>query len=186
MLFILQREINRYRTNGLGNTLVALAINVTFFLTWFPFCRLIWPRYMQIRQDYNLEPYIHADVWLFIQSIIIFWSSALIFYFIYTGKYQFIEQWRVKDNEDDVWPWESLDLESWRKLFKRSIFFNLLNQVFLSTSFALITEYFQIYAPHSFDIKMLPSLSVFFAQIVFCCVMEDLTFYINHRILHLP
>jgi sterol desaturase/sphingolipid hydroxylase (fatty acid hydroxylase superfamily) len=118
--------------------------------------------------------------------MIIFWSSALIFYFIYTGKYQFIEQWRAKDNEDDVWPWESLDLESWRKLFKRSIFFNLLNQVFLSTSFALITEYFQIYAPHSFDIKMLPSLSVFFAQIVFCCVMEDLTFYINHRILHLP
>jgi hypothetical protein len=56
--------------------------------------------------------------------MIVFFSGNLIAYIFYHFKFRIIERERV--NPDVAWPWES-DPEEWPKLFRRSIFFNLLN-----------------------------------------------------------
>jgi thiol-disulfide isomerase/thioredoxin len=67
----IERELTRYQTNGPMSTLISAAIWVAFFTQWMPFCKLMWPWYLKIGEDYGMEPLVHADFWLSIQSFII-------------------------------------------------------------------------------------------------------------------
>lgn len=65
------------------------------------------------------------------------------------------------------------------------MFFNCLNAFVMAplTTFTLDRVGLEMLHPSSID--KLPSISVFFASVIFCSMFEDLTFYVTHRILHL-
>lgn len=68
---IIRYEIIRYKNNGVANTVLAILIASTFFYFWMPFCKLLWPAYMQAGSDLGLRPYVHTDLWVFTQSQLI-------------------------------------------------------------------------------------------------------------------
>jgi hypothetical protein len=84
---MLKYEIRRYQKNGVANTALAALIAAIFFFFWIPFCKLLWPAYMQVGRDLGLRPYIHTDLWVFTQSQLIQWGGALFFYTLYTNKF---------------------------------------------------------------------------------------------------
>ena len=56
MLF--ERDIRKIKSQGAG-FLVAVAIAVAFFCKWMDFMRAIWPSFMQLKTDYNLDEIPH-------------------------------------------------------------------------------------------------------------------------------
>ena len=63
-MFLIDREIKRYREIGIGWTIVGTTIALAFFNFWMPFCKLLWPTYMQIGIDFELEPFVHTGIWV--------------------------------------------------------------------------------------------------------------------------
>ena len=102
---------------------------------------------MQIGIDYELEPFIHTNLWVLVMVQIMWWGSAFCYYWIYVGKYPIFEQWRSRASEDEVWPWESESKENWRKMLWRSVILTLFNSLIVANSFTFVSEYFKIYAP---------------------------------------
>lgn len=121
-----------------------------------------------------------------IQSQSIQWGLALFFYFLYSGKYPIFEQWRAKSTADEQWPWESNDAETWRRMFRRSVMFTCLNSMVVILILAYFIDKFGLYPPNPTDIDKMPSVPVFIAQMIFCCLVEDACFYCSHRLLHHP
>ena len=68
----------------------------------------------------------------------------------------------------------------------RSVFLTLFNSMVIAQLFVLGSEYFKIYGPHPSSIESMPSSMTFAGQVVFCMLIEDISFYFNHRLLHHP
>ena len=144
---LLERKFKRYRQMGPGWILVSSLLALCFFNLWMPFCKLLWPSYMQLAETYQLQPYVHTNLWTTAMVQIMWWGTSLIFYFIYVGKYPLFEQWRSRGSPDEVWPWESENKETWRRMLTRSILLTLFNTLVSAQLFVLSAEYLKLYAP---------------------------------------
>ena len=51
---LIDREIKRYKEIGIGWAIVGATIALAFFNLWIPFCKRLWPAYMQFGADYEL------------------------------------------------------------------------------------------------------------------------------------
>ena len=105
-----------------------------------------------------------------------------IFYFmIYKFKLPFFEKYKALE---DPWPWES-DPEEWNKLFWRSIKFTLFNcfitPKFINAPFVLLN--LPLDNPYDYNFPLRFEL---FTQVLFCLLIEDITFYLSHSLLHTP
>lgn len=76
--------------------------------------------------------------------------------------------------------------EKWNELFSTSIKLNLFNSFVVNPSVAFILIALGFVDEHPTDISKMPSFFCFAAQMIFCMIFEDLTFYVSHRTLHLP
>lgn len=116
---------------------------------------------------------------LILYSVLI--MGNLYFLFFYKGKFAFFEKYK---SVDEPWPWEG-DQTTWRNLFLRSLMFTIINSTIVSYSFSapfLLTK-----APIPFGIDdEFPSTLTFLLQILFCNMVENITFYFSHLLLHKP
>lgn len=105
---------------------------------------------------------------------------------LYLGKFRIFERDRTRGTPDEEWPWETMPVAEWRQFFRRSLFLNLLNS-FMTNPLITLTMHLagaEDLSPTAID--RMPVPHVFLAQLMFCMVMEDFTFYIGHRVLHIP
>lgn len=169
--------------------IIALTIATAFYAYWIDFMRLIWPVYMQLQTDYGMPTALHSGIYTVVQGACIITLGSALFSILYIGKIPFIEKYRSSTSENKEppqWPWESMPPLEWRAFFLRSISFNLFN-LFVCTNFISITFFLcGVEDPHPTDLNSMPSTFVFIAQSIFCMIIEDFTFYISHRALHLP
>lgn len=71
-------------------------------------------------------------------------------------------------------------------MLTKSICLTILNSAIFANIAVCLIEYFKLYGPSPTDIDKMPSVPVFVAQISFCMMIEDITFYFSHRMLHHP
>jgi sterol desaturase/sphingolipid hydroxylase (fatty acid hydroxylase superfamily) len=183
---LLNREISRYKSNGLLGNLVGIALCLIFLKNWFAVCKYFWPMWIELGETYNLPDFVHCVIWYEVQTVTLHWLNCAVHYFIYVGKYPFLEQYRAKATEDEQWPWESMPTPEWRKKLKRSLWINICNQILCNAFITVFMELTGLYHSHPKDLESLPSVPVFAAQVIFCCMAEDVAFYFSHRALHTP
>jgi len=99
----------------------------------------------------------------------------------YYAESPFIERYKCLE---EAWPWKE-DPEAWSKLRFRTICLASFNMFILQPA---------AYAPfHCFDLPLdldfsasgIPDATKMCLQVLFCMVMEDMTFHCSHRFLHL-
>ena len=71
-------------------------------------------------------------------------------------------------------------------MLARSIMLTLFNTIVITKVLLYSTEYLKAYGPLTTDVEKMPTVPVFLAQMVFCTMVEDLSFYCTHRLLHHP
>lgn len=79
-----------------------------------------------------------------------------------------------------------MEPQEWNKLFWNSIYRNFFNSLVTNNliNFTFISIGHE--EPYPTDIDLMPTPLVFTAQVVFCMIIEDMTFYVSHRMLHIP
>lgn len=102
-------------------------------------------------------------------------------YVIYTGKFAFLEQYRISK---EAWPWET-NYEEWKKLLIRSLKSISLN------AFVVGPVLVYLDCQVSFKVKMqmedLPESNfTYFWQFVFFLIVEEIWNYLMHALLHQP
>ena len=141
---------------------------------------------MQLRSDLNLNEIIHIGFFTIPMHNMSYLVGNIFFCILYKCKFQIFERERSRGHPDEQWPWESMKPDEWNKLFWRSIKFNLLNSWFSNVVVYLSVTMSGIPSENLTAIDKMPTPTVFAAQILFCMMIEDATFYISHRTLHLP
>lgn len=124
---LLNREISRYKSNGIFGNLFGIALCLFFLKHWFTVCKYFWPMWIELGEAYNLPEFVHQVVWYEVQTVTLHWLNCAVHYFIYVGKYPFLEQFRAKATENEQWPWESMPKQEWHKKLKRSLWINVRN-----------------------------------------------------------
>lgn len=163
---------------------MAAAIAIAFFSCWMDLMRAIWPAYMQLQVDYNLPQLAHIAIYTIPQHIFNYTVGNLLCFVLYISKIPFFEHYRSRGHPDEQWPWEFMPKDEWRKLLYRSLWFNALNSVVSNLSINVFFWAIDKDVPHPTDIESMPGPLCFAAQIIFCMICEDLTFYFSHRMLH--
>ena len=100
---------------------------------------------------------------------------------IYKAKLPFFEQYRVSEQP---WPWEA-DPARWRQLLRRTLVTVTLNTGVISPVISLI-DYFSPTMLMLYRAEHFPSRGELVVQLLVCMVLDDLTFYWSHRLLHRP
>lgn len=80
---------------------MAIILATVFFTQWIPFMKYIWPSYMQLKEDYNIHPIWHIALYTTTQHCLIYLIGNIMFYFIYTGKYEIFERERARSSDDE-------------------------------------------------------------------------------------
>ncbi len=125
--------------------------------------KYIWPSYMKLRDDYDIHPIWHIALYTTTQHCFIYITGNILFYFIYTGKYQIFECQRAKSSEDEQWPWESMPKNEWRALLKRTLLFSSFNGLVMNNFTFLLLYLSGFPLDHPWEIAKMPSNSQFFA-----------------------
>jgi sterol desaturase/sphingolipid hydroxylase (fatty acid hydroxylase superfamily) len=101
------------------------------------------------------------------------------FYFIYKSKHPFFEKDRVYNKP---WIWES-NTELWKKMLKDIIKRTFLNSFVLLPALLIIaTKLGGI--TFRYDTETFPTFTEINSQIIFFMLLDDISFYLNHRMLH--
>jgi len=116
---------------------------------------------------------------------VLFWfvliSGNMCFFFIYWLNLPFFEKYK---SVDEPWPWET-DKNEWNKLFKRSMTLTILNATVVAYIIAAPNLNCDTPLPFSDD-DDIPTTLNFLLQILFCNMVENISFYFAHRLLHKP
>ena len=170
----------RLRESGFG-LLLAVLQQVIFFWGVPRFIEYYWPVFIQIKEWLNVDMYTYTVIWfnLGFQSVLVF--GNLYFFFFYCGKFPIFEKYK---SVDEPWPWE-VDLEKWRKLFWRSIKYTTINATVIS--YMLSAPFLLSGAPIPFNTEdNFATPLTLLLQILFCNMVENITFYFSHLLLHRP
>lgn len=130
---------------------------------------------------------LHLSLFTTSQHAIVYFLGNVICYVLYVSKIPIVESARSKGADGEKWPWESLPSNEWKVLLKNSLFWNLFNSFFINPLWSLtlyVATEFGLKDNHPYLIDEMPSAMSFTAQVVFCMIFEDLTFYFSHRLLH--
>jgi methylsterol monooxygenase len=167
-------EYAKYKSKGLSGVFFALIYGLSVFYIILNSLVYIWPT--QINKDY--EGLFHIVILTLVvnTSLIGFNIEFLIYYKL---KLPFFEKYKTSANP---WPWEE-DQVKWRQDLKKTlklVGFNSLIIFPILLSPSLITND----CPFRLDHESMPTAYEAFTQIMICLLIEDIIFYIAHRILH--
>jgi sterol desaturase/sphingolipid hydroxylase (fatty acid hydroxylase superfamily) len=171
---VLENDRIRYVRKGYGLITAIVLISAFFFLL--PL--LLKPFY----QDYVSlwgSPAVAMAFGTMILDLVTFWVLNLGMYIVYHIQHPFFEKYKINMNP---WPWNA-DREEWKLMLKRTLLTIVLNQFILLPFFAyaeaLITG-----VPLTFEDQAFPDPLTLILQVTFFMLMEDMTFYFGHRLLH--
>jgi len=120
--------------------------------------------------------------WGIIQS----YTIPIIFQGIYLICYKLelplIERYKCLE---EPWPWYG-DKKSWDRLYWRTVYLYCLNVLIISPFFYVPFYVWEVPVDLDFSMDGIPSSLKMVGQVLFCMLMEDLTFHISHRMLHRP
>ena len=108
-------------------------------------------------------------------------SGNLYFYFFYKLNHPFFEKYK---SVDEPWPWQS-DPEEWNQLFWKSIKLTILNATLINYLFSAPFIAADYPVPFRADNNFASPLTLFL-QVIFCIMVENLSFYMSHSLLHKP
>ena len=108
-------------------------------------------------------------------------SGNLYFYFFYKLNHPFFEKYK---SVDEPWPWQS-DPEEWNQLFWKSIKLTILNATLINYLFSAPFIAADYPVPFRADNNFASPLTLFL-QVIFCNMVENLSFYMSHSLLHKP
>ena len=86
---------------------------------------------------------------------------------------------------EEPWPWND-DKEEWNVLYWKTVFVYSLNVLVVGPSVYLPFALFDLPVDLDMTSEGIPHVTKMFLQVLFCMVMEDLTFHFSHRTLHHP
>ena len=105
----------------------------------------------------------------------------LIFFLIYWLEHPFFERYKISE---DPWPWKG-EKREWNLFLRNSLTLIVVNNIitypFSLLFFGWINDYKSL---ASFQQKDIPTPFQLFLQIVMFALLEDLIFYLNHRLMH--
>lgn len=170
---LLDYEKKRYKRKGYG-FFVACISNILFFGLFPQILMYFWPSKIEnVGLFYALSAFITHET--------VFILTNLYFLIIHKLELPFFERYKTSPNP---WPWQK-DKENWKTLLKntfKTIFINhLLIQPMLLLPNIILND-----CPYRTDIDSFPSIVELLAQVTFCMLMEDFSFYWSHRTLHHP
>jgi len=108
-------------------------------------------------------------------------TGNLYFFLFYWIKSPVFEKYK---SVDEPWPWETDQLE-WKKLFKKSLILTVINITVVSYMFSAPFLRSNTPVPFSVD-ESFPTPVTFLLQILFCNMVENISFYFSHSLLHRP
>ncbi len=118
---------------------------------------------MKLRDDYDIHPIWHIALYTTTQHCFIYITGNILFYFIYTGKYQIFECQRAKSSEDEQWPWESMPKNEWRALLKRTLTISAINSFFSNSLINVLLVLNKKKIPYMIEVDKMPTVAVFVA-----------------------
>jgi len=85
---------------------------------------------------------------------------------------------------EDPWPWKDENNTSWNKLWWRTLALYSLNMLVIVPLTYSPFYYFDLPLDVNVTMEGLPDPITLLSQIFFSMLLEDLTFYFSHRMLH--
>ena len=107
-------------------------------------------------------------------------SMAVVFAIIYSANHPFFERYKINNNP---WPWNE-DPVKWEILKKRSYFYIGINNALIIPGYLLASLYFNPKIEITVSVEELPDMKKLIATIILCMMLEDLGFYVMHKLLH--
>jgi len=105
--------------------------------------------------------------------------GAIVMVPLYYLEIPFFEHYKAFD---DLWPWKTDP--NWFSLLKEALMLNFVNVVVQTLLTAFIPYYLGEHCMFDCSVEGVPTLTTFFLQIIFCALMEDISFHFSHRMLH--
>ena len=115
------------------------------------------------------------------QSCVTLLLGNLFYYFLYKGNFEFFEKFKA---QKEPWPWKE-NPQAWDKLFRRSLKFTLFNLIVMPMILNVPIILVNIPINNPIDYNF-PTKLQLCSQILFCMLIEDLSFYFSHSLLHTP
>lgn len=166
-------EIFRYNRRGIFNNILSISMLVGFFYV------------ANILKDYWPKEQLDEGKWYF-WGILILHSGCFVFfnflmYLIYMAELPYFEQFKTYTEN---WPWKQ-NPEEWSKLWDRTKKGLIINQCIIFP-LAISPHYILGNSPMAVQFEDLPDLKTIIIQILFFLIVEDLSFYLMHRLMHHP
>ena len=181
---ILQKESERYSHKGFGAAFAILQIAL-FCRYWPDLAQSFWKWSLNFMQENQISPelyYILFGVPLSVGLQIIFQGF---FYLCYCCDSVLIDAYKCID-EPWPWAWNAPDREGWNRLYWRTFALYSFN-MFVLVPIAYTPHYiFDVPLMLDLTLEGIPDITKLAAQLLFCVLMEDLTFHFSHRMLHTP
>lgn len=168
---LVKYEKTRYKRKGYG-FVVALIINLLFF-QFFP--RLI----NNLIPDKIYNPGKFYAIFVFIVHEISFILVQSYFFIIYYLNLPFFEKYKTTSNP---WPWQE-NYGEFKDLFYKTIKSLAVNHLII-LPIALLPNYYFDFCEFNLNKSELPGFFEVIFQVLGCVIVDDLVFYLSHRLLH--
>jgi len=171
---VLKNDTVRYVRKGYGIILAGLITISFFFLLPSLIKNYLWEHILSIG-DKN---YIYGSTVYGVHEIM-FITSNLMMWFIYTQKIPFFENYRINPNKK--WPWEE-NSEQWKVILRRSLKSILIAHLIIIPLAILLDINVGVVVRTS--LEEFPETWEIISHITFFMFVEDFCFYWVHRLLH--
>ena len=125
--------------------------------------------------------YTYMVIWVNMLFYFVLITGNMYFFFFYWLKHDFFEKYK---SVDEPWPWEG-DKKDWNKLFWRSIMFTTFNSTVVPFLLSYPSCMNDTPIPFRVD-ENFTSPFTMLVQILFCNMVENISFYFSHLLLHQP
>ncbi len=137
---------------------------------------IIWPKTDTIK-----HPHFFSFISAALNHQIAFIIINFTYFLIYKANNKLFEQYKV---EKEKWPWESMQPLEWKSKLNKTLM-NLFINHFIIVPLVVISGIYsgQDY-PHRIDYESLPSYKEVIWQYIFTFIINDISFYFSHWLLH--
>ena len=125
--------------------------------------------------------YTYMVIWVNMLFYFVLITGNMYFFFFYWLKHDFFEKYK---SVDEPWPWEG-DKKDWNKLFWRSIMFTTFNSTVVPFLLSYPSCMNDTPIPFRVDDNFASPFTML-VQILFCNMVENISFYFSHLLLHQP